>query len=105
MSGTEAAADQPAWHDRYHRALLSHLGVDTADVDMSSISATSEWERAWSYSEYTGGDAQFSLTVNWRSSTPRGDIHEQPDEDGLYTHQRGFTNEEVADFLNNITDY
>lgn len=103
MTGTETApAQDPQWIERYHRALLSHLGVDVEGVDLSTVSATSSWEKAWSYSEYTGGDAQFALLVTWRTRTPQYP-HTKPDWDGLFTCSSELSNEEVAEFLNSLT--
>lgn len=93
-----------SWVDRYHRALLTHLKIDLDDVDMSSVIASSGWSESWSYSEYTGGGAEFSLTATWRSKTT-SHPYMTPDWDGLYTHSRELTNEEVAEFLNSLTQH
>jgi len=93
------------WVERYHRALLTHLGVEDLDrIDISEVSTSSGWEEAWSHSEYTGGGAQFSLTVTWRTAAPERSWH-SPDPDGLFTHSRELTNEDVAGFLNSLTQH
>lgn len=99
-AATTAPAPDRTWVERYHRALLDFLEAP-ADIDLATVSTTSTWEGAWSYSEYTGGGAQFGLLVTWRSACPRTS-YDKPGPDGLFTHDSELTNEDVARFLNSI---
>ncbi|MET0888337.1 MAG: hypothetical protein ABWX92_18010, partial [Mycetocola sp.] len=51
-------AEPEPWVDRYRRRVLDFVG-GSADVDLGTVSITSGFEEAYSYSEYTGGGGYF----------------------------------------------
>jgi hypothetical protein len=52
------------WQARYRRAVLDFIGAPD-NVDLDEVVITTSWNEAWGYSEYTNGDAEIELYVNY----------------------------------------
>lgn len=82
-----------AWIDRFNRLLLDFVDAP-AEVELSTVEVLSSWNEAYSYSEYTGGDASLDVVVTWQ---------ELDEDSGEICRQlREISNEEVARFLSSL---